>query len=75
MTMMVWGRGLLIWGVVGALVSAAPSLLLLLLPGLAEGFLRYVAVLLALGLLPLCLITAAVGLVLLLVGRLTGPGR
>jgi len=75
MTMTVWGRGLLIWGLVGAAVSVLPTVLLFLLPALAEGFLRSVAVLLVLGVLPLALLTAALGLVLWITGRLTGAGH
>lgn len=71
MTLMKWGRGLLIWGLVAALLSIAPVLLLSLAPSaLGEGFLGTLALMLSLSVTPLAIVIASVGAILLLVAVL-----
>lgn len=65
-----WGRVLLLGGVIAALASAAPALLIWLLPGLEEGFFGLVAVLLTLTVTPLAVLFASAGAILLLVAVL-----
>lgn len=67
MTLMFWGRGLLLGGLLAALLSAAPVLLLAWLPpAYGEGFVGSVALLLSLSVTPLALVIASVGAILLL---------
>ena len=69
-----WGRVLLLGGVIAALASVAPAMLVWLLPGLDQGFFGLVAVLLTLGVTPLALLFASAGAILLLVAVLRrGP--
>lgn len=71
MTMFFWGRTLLIWGIVGALLSAAPALILAQLPPpYSEGFIGLVAALLSLSVTPLAVAAASAGAILLLVAAL-----
>lgn len=68
MNLMVWGRGLLLGGMLGALLSAAPVILLSVLPpAFGDGFLGIIAILLSLSVTPLALVVASVGAILLLV--------
>jgi len=68
MTLMLWGRGLLIWGVIAALVSGAPALLLSQLPPIyGDGFVGLLAALMSLTVTPLAAVIASVGAILLLV--------
>lgn len=63
------GRGLLVGGLIAALVSGAPALLLAtVLPGLDDGFAGILALMLSLTVLPLALVFASAGAVLLLLG-------
>lgn len=65
---MFWGRGLLIGGVIAALLSAAPAVILAQLPPVySDGFIGLVAALLSLSATPLAITTASVGAILLLV--------
>lgn len=69
-----WGRVLLLGGVIAALASVAPAVLVWLLPGLDQGFFGLVAVLLTLGVTPLALLFASAGAILLLLAVLRrGP--
>lgn len=71
MTMKLWGRGLLIWGIVAAAISAAPAVLLAQLPpAYSDSFFGLLAALLTLSVTPLALITASAGAILLLVAAL-----
>lgn len=71
MTMKLWGRGLLIWGVIAAAVSAAPAIVLAQLPPTySSGFFGLVAALLTLSVTPLALICASAGAILLLLAAL-----
>lgn len=73
MTLMRWGKGLLVWGLVGALLSALPALLLSLLPAHASGGLvATIAVMLTLGVTPLFALLGVFGAVLWLLARLRG---
>ena len=66
-----WGRGLLIGGVAGALLSAAPALILSQLPSpYGDSFFGTLAVLLTLTVTPLGILAASVGAILLLLGWL-----
>jgi hypothetical protein len=66
-----WGRGLLIGGVAGALLSAAPALILSQLPSpYSDSFLGTLAGLLTLTVTPLGILAASAGAILLLVARL-----
>ena len=68
MTLFVWGRGLLLWGLIAAAVAAAPLLLMLALPaGFGGGFFELLAIMLGLSVVPLSAVVAASGAVLLLV--------
>jgi hypothetical protein len=71
MTMMHWGRGLLIWGVIAAVVSVAPAIILSQLPPIySDGFFGLVAALLTLSVAPFALLCASVGAILLLLAAL-----
>jgi hypothetical protein len=62
-----WGRGLLLLGLAGAALSAAPALVLSQLPSsYSDGFLGTLAALLTLTITPLALVAASVGAILLL---------
>ncbi len=65
-----WGRRLLVFGIVMALAAAAPTAIVLAFPGLQEGFFAVLSVLLLLGVMPLGLVIASVGAILLLVAAL-----
>ncbi len=68
MTLMLWGRGLLIWGVIAALLSGTPALLLSQLPPIyGDGFVGLLAALMSLTVTPLAVAIASVGAILLLV--------
>jgi hypothetical protein len=68
MTLFVWGRGLLLWGLVALVVSAAPLLLTMALPsGLGGGFFELLAIMLGFSVVPLCAVVAVTGAILLLV--------
>ena len=63
-----WSRGLLIGGVVAALLSAAPALILSQLPPIySQGFLGTLAGLLTLSVTPIAVLAASVGAILWLV--------
>ena len=66
--LLLWGRGLLLAGLVGAAASAAPALLLATMPTFDPGFFGLVATLLALSVTPLMLVVASAGAILLLAG-------
>lgn len=71
MTMKLWGRGLLIWGIVAAVISAAPAIILAQLPPIySDGFFGLVAVLLSLSVTPLGVLVASAGAILLLLAAL-----
>lgn len=73
MTMMRWGRGLLIWGLVAVALSLAPAILLSFAPpAFGEGFLGLTAMMLTLSVTPLAAVVASVGAILLLVAVLRG---
>jgi hypothetical protein len=61
---------MLLGGVIAALASAAPAVLMWLLPGLDQGFFGIVAVLLTLTVTPLAVLFAGAGAILLLVAAL-----
>lgn len=68
MTLLRWGRGLLLWGLIALAVSAAPMLLLQILPAEAgAGFFGLLTILLGLSVVPLAAVVASVGVILLLV--------
>ena len=68
MTLMKWGRGLLLWGIAATALSFAPALLLTVLPPIhGEGFVGLVAIMLSLTVTPLAVVVASVGAILLLV--------
>ena len=63
-----WGRLLLVGGFAGTILGLAPMLLLTwLAPSYAGGFVGALAVLMMLSVAPLAALTAAVGLVLMLI--------
>lgn len=71
MTMMLWGRGLLIWGVIAAVISATPAIILSQLPATySDGFFGLVAALLTLTVTPLAIAVASAGAILLLLAVL-----
>ena len=70
-----WARRLLIFGVVMALVSATPALLVMLFPLLGDGFLGTLAIMLTLTVTPLGVAIASGGAILLLVAALRRRGR
>lgn len=71
MTMMLWGRSLLIWGMISAVVSATPAIVLSQLPPIySDGFFGLVAGLLTLSVTPLALACASAGAILLLLAAL-----
>lgn len=66
-----WGWRILLWGLIGAALSVAPALLFAVLPpAFSEGFTGLVAALLTLTVMPLALLIASAGAILLLVGWL-----
>jgi hypothetical protein len=68
MTLMLWGRGLLVWGAIAALLSGAPAVLLAQLPpAFSDGFVGLLAALMSLTVTPLALAVASAGAILLLV--------
>lgn len=71
MTTKLWGRGLLVWGIAAAAISATPAILLAQLPpAYSDGFFGLLAALLTLSVTPLALITASAGAILLLLAAL-----
>lgn len=66
--MKLWGRRLLVMGLLMAVVSATPALFVTLFPPLGDGFLGTLAIMLTLTVTPLGVIVASVGALLLLVG-------
>lgn len=72
---MLWGRRFLVFGVLMALISATPALLIMLMPGLDDGFFGTVAIMLTLTVAPLGVIVASVGGLLLLVAAVRRFGR
>lgn len=72
---MLWGRRLLVFGVVMALISATPAVLVLLFPLLGDGFLGTLAIMLALTVTPLGVAIASVGAILVLLRAVRGRGR
>lgn len=65
-----WGWRLLLTGVVMALVSATPALLISVAPALGDGFFGTVAILLTITVTPLGVVFAAIGLLLLVAGAI-----
>ena len=66
-----WARGLLVWGLLAALVSFAPALLLSIAPATwSDGFFGTLAALLSLTVTPFAIVVASVGAILLLVAVL-----
>lgn len=72
---MLWGRRLLVFGVLMALLSATPALLIALFPLLGDGFFGTVAILLTITVTPLGVVVASAGAILLLVGAVRRRGR
>lgn len=72
---MLWGRRFLIFGVLMTLISAAPALIIMLLPAIGEGFFGTVAIMLTLTVAPLGVILASAGAILLLVAAVKRRGR
>jgi len=72
---MLWGRRLLIVGVLMALISATPALITMLFPAIGEGFFGTVAIMLMLTVAPLGVMVASAGAILLLVAALRRSGR
>ena len=71
MTLRAWGKGLLLWGIVAALLSATPALLLgYLPPAWSDGLPGITAALLTFSVTPLMLIVASAGAILWLVAAL-----
>jgi hypothetical protein len=66
--MLLWGRRILVIGLIMALVSATPALLITLMPTLGEGFLGTVAILLTITVTPLGAAFVSAGAFLLLAG-------
>lgn len=67
---MLWGRRLLVFGVLMTLLSATPALLVMLVPWLDDGFFGTVVIMLALTVTPLGAVIASAGAILLLVAVL-----
>jgi energy-converting hydrogenase Eha subunit C len=72
---MLWGRKVLLFGVVMALLSATPALLVYLFPLIDDGFFGTLAIMLTLTVTPLGVAIASVGAILLLVGVVRRRGR
>ena len=72
---MLWGRRFLVFGVLMTLISATPALLIMLLPGLDDGFVGTVAIMLTLTVAPLGVVLASVGGLLLLVAAVRRFGQ
>ena len=70
-----WGRRFLVFGVLMALISATPALLLTQLPWLDDGFFGTVAIMLLLTVTPLGVAVASAGAILLLVAVVRRYGR
>lgn len=71
MTLLHWGRGLLLWGTVAALATLVPTLLVSFgPPGLFAGIFELIAILLLFSVLPLAVGVAGVGALLVLVALL-----
>lgn len=71
MTLAKWGRAMLLWGSVAALIAALPAIILYFLPPEAgSGFVGIIAILLTFSVLPMAALIASVGAILLLVGVL-----
>lgn len=70
MTLIRWGRVLLIWGAAMTAISFAPAALIVIMPGLQEGFFGLVAIMLTLTVTPLGVVIASVGAILLLLAVL-----
>lgn len=68
------GRGLLVGGLIATLLAGAPALLLQVIPALDSGFISVLAVMLLLTVLPLAVLFASVGAVLLLWGLVRRRG-
>ena len=65
------GRTILVWGAAASLLSAAPALALLALPpSLGAGFFGLLAIMLTLTVLPLAVLVASAGALLLLFAAL-----
>ena len=76
---MLWGRKLLAFGVVMALLSATPALLAWVFPSIGDGFVGTLAIMLTLTVTPLGVAIASAGAILLLVAAVRrrvrrGPG-
>jgi len=71
MTLMQWGRGLLLWGLVAAALALAPAIALSVAPPeWSAGFLGLIAIMLSLSVAPLAAFTASAGAILVLVAVL-----
>lgn len=76
MTHTFFGRGLFVGGIVALILSAAPAIILgLLPPALSDSFFGTLAGLLLLTIVPLSAVVASVGALLLLLGWLRRRGR
>jgi hypothetical protein len=69
-TLLFWGRGLFVGGLVGALLSLGPYLVLTKLPGVDPGLFGTLAALLTVTVAPLAILALSVGAILLLVALL-----
>ena len=68
MTLLQWGRGLALWGVVAALIAVTPAIVIGLLPAeYGAGFFGLIAIMLTLSVAPLAAAVASGGVILLLI--------
>ena len=73
MTLLRWGKGLMLWGLVALVIALAPAVLLgLLPPAFGAGFFGLLAALMSLSVAPLAALVVVTGLLLWLAGRLRG---
>ena len=70
MTLLFWGRGLFVGGLVATFLSLGPYLVLTMLPGVAPGFFGTLAALLTITVAPLAILALSVGAILLLIALL-----
>jgi energy-converting hydrogenase Eha subunit C len=68
------GRGLLVGGLIATLLAGAPALLLQVIPALDGGFITVLAVMLLLTVVPLAVMIASAGAILLLWGLVQRRG-
>ena len=76
MNLIFLGRGLLVGGLIATLISAAPAILLgILPPALSQGLFGVIAAMLVLTVTPLAVVVFSAGAVLLLLGLWRRRGR